>query len=207
MSLFFPKQPEFFKDLHELNNHLQSMVKLFSEFVKEFSNFEQYSKQASDIEHLGDDKTHEIITKLNTSFITPIDREDIYLLAHQLDDIIDLVENVIHNVELYGVNKKFFGLEAFAPIMLKAGEEMGKMLAVMEKLKHTAELVEVKIRIHNLEDEADQIFAKAISQLFSTETNPITVIKTKDLLENLEQVMDKFQNVCNIIEGIVVKAG
>ncbi len=207
MSLFFPKQPEFFKDLHELNNHLQSMVKLFSEFVKEFNNFEQYSKQASDIEHLGDDKTHEIITKLNTSFITPIDREDIYLLAHQLDDIIDLVENVIHNVELYGVNKKFFGLEAFAPIMLKAGEEMGKMLAVMEKLKHTAELVEVKIRIHNLEDEADQIFAKAISQLFSTETNPITVIKTKDLLENLEQVMDKFQNVCNIIEGIVVKAG
>lgn len=207
MSLFFPKQPEFFKDLHELNNHLQSMVKLFSEFVKEFSNFEQYSKQASDIEHLGDDKTHEIITKLNTSFITPIDREDIYLLAHQLDDIIDLVENVIHNVELYGVNKKFFGLEAFAPIMLKAGEEMGKMLAVMEKLKHTAELVEVKIRIHNLEDEADQIFAQAISKLFSTETNPITVIKTKDLLENLEQVMDKFQNVCNIIEGIVVKAG
>ncbi len=207
MSLFFPKQPEFFKNLHELNHHLQAIVKLFSRFAQEFNNFSEFSKRASEIEHLGDEKTHEIITQLNTSFMTPIDREDIYLLAHQLDDIIDLVENIIHNVQLYGVEKKFFGLEAFAPLMLQAGEEMGKMLTVMEKLKHTSELVEVKIRIHNLEDEADKIFTEAISKLFNSETNPITVIKIKDLLENLEQVLDKFQNVCNIIEGIVVKAG
>lgn len=207
MSLFFPKQPEFFKDLHELNGHLFSIVSLFSEFVKEFNNFKQYSKKASDIEHLGDDKTHEIITKLNSSFITPIDREDIYLLAHQLDDIIDLVENVIHNIELYDVKNKFFGLEIFAPIMLSASEEMGKMLAVMEKLKHSEELLAIKLRIHKLEDKADIAFAEAISKLFTTETNPITVIKIKDILENLEQIIDKFQTVCNIIEGIVVKAG
>jgi uncharacterized protein Yka (UPF0111/DUF47 family) len=91
--------------------------------------------------------------------------------------------------------------------MLSAGEEMSKMLAVMEKLKHTEELLEIKIRIHNLEDKADVVFAEAISKLFTTETNPIAVIKIKDILENLEQIIDKFQNVCNIIEGIVVKAG
>lgn len=207
MNFFLPKQSVFFDDLNLLNGHLQSIVRLFVEFAKEFRNFEGYAKKAKDIEHLGDAKTHEIIDKLNKTFITPIDREDIYLLSHQLDDIIDLVENVIHNVLLYGLTQKFQGLDEFAPLMLKASLEMQKMLACLQKLKHNQALAEVKISIHRLEDQADEVFENAMANLFANQKDPILIIKLKDILEGLEQVMDKYQTVCDIIEGIVVKAG
>src|SRR5438128_1860436 len=102
MNFFLPKQSVFFDDLNQLNRHLQSIVRLFADFAQNFNSFETYAQKAKAIEHDGDAKTHEIIDKLNKTFITPIDREDIYLLSHQLDDIIDLVENVIHNIKLYG---------------------------------------------------------------------------------------------------------
>lgn len=202
-----PKQNEFFADFNLLNGHLKKAVVLFSELTKEFNNFESYAKKAESIEHDGDAKTHEIISKLNKTFITPIDREDIYLLSHELDDILDLVEDVIRNIYLYGVKQKFQGLEEFAPLMLSASEEMEKMLDCLQKAKYSENLAEVKIRIHNLEDRADEVFQKSIQNLFATQTDPILIIKTKDILEGLEDIMDKYQSVCDIIEGIVVKAG
>ena len=207
MNFFLPKQSVFFDDLNLLNTYLQKMVRLFADFAKNFNDFEAYVQKAKDIEHQGDAKTHEIIEKLNKTFITPIDREDIYLLAHQLDDIIDLVENVIHNIKLYGITQKFQGLDEFAPIMLKASHEMEKMISCLQKLKYNRELAEVKIRIHNLEDQADDAFEKAIRDLFLNHRDPIEIIKLKDVLENLEHIVDKYQTVCDIIEGIVVKAG
>lgn len=207
MSIFLPKQSVFFEDLSQLNSYLQDIVKLFSKFAAEFKDFSNYAVKAEEIEHLGDAKTHEIIDKLNKTFITPIDREDIYLLSHQLDDIIDLVEHVIHNIHIYGITQKFPGLDAFTPLMLEASREMGTMLGCLQKLKYSKELAEVKIRIHVLEDRADETFTEAIKNLFATETNPIAIIKLKDVLECLEHVMDKYQTVCDIIEGIVVKAG
>src|SRR5437870_884047 len=117
MNFFLPKQSVFFDDLNLLNSHLQRIVKLFAQFAAEFKDFDVYAKKAKEIEHDGDAKTHEIIDNLNKTFITPIDREDIYLLSHQLDDIIDLVENVINNIKLYGITSKFRGLDEFVPIM------------------------------------------------------------------------------------------
>ncbi len=207
MNFFLPKQSVFFDDLNLLNKHIQSIVRLFAEFAHEFKDFDGYAQKAKAIEHDGDAKTHDIIEKLNKTFITPIDREDIYLLAQQLDDIIDLVENVIHNIQLYGITQKFQGLDEFAPIMTKASNEMVKMIACLQKLKHDEELAKVKVAIHNLEDQADEVFEKAISNLFANNHDPISVIKLKDVLENLEHVLDKYQTVCDIIEGIVVKAG
>jgi predicted phosphate transport protein (TIGR00153 family) len=201
-----PKQIDFFKSLDQLNAHLQSIVSLFAEFAEQFNEFENFTKRAKEIEHLGDSQTHEIINKLNQTFITPIDREDIYTLSQQLDDIIDLVENVIHNVKLYGITTKISGLSEFAPLMTEASYEMGKMLGHLKIGKNSKELSDSKIKIHELEDKGDEVFEKCIQNLFASETDAVKIIKTKDILENLEEVMDKFQSVCNIIEGIVVKS-
>lgn len=206
MGLFLPKQVVFFDLLLGVTQNLIEMVELLDQFGKNFNNFEQYSARAKEIEHKADVRTHEIIDKLNKTFITPIDREDIYLLAHQLDDIIDIVENVICNVYLYKVTKKFNAIEKFIPVIKEAGFYLRDLLLCLKQQKYTDELVTVKIKIHALEDKADTFFAEAIGNLFVQEKDPIMIIKMKDILENLEAVMNKFQKVADIIEGIIVKS-
>lgn len=206
MGLFLPKQVAFFDLMGEVGDRLIDMVELLDEFSKDVKNFEGYSVRAKDIEHAADEKTHEIIDKLNKTFITPIDREDIYLLAHQLDDIVDLVENIIQNIHLYNVADRMDAFQGFVPIIKSAAYYLKELLVAFQKQKYNDELLGAKIKIHELEDQADAIFAKEISRLFAEEKDPITVIKFKDILENMEHVMDKFQKVADIIEGIVVKS-
>lgn len=206
MGFFLPKQVAFFDLMIQVSDSLIDMVELLDEFNKDFKDFEKYSVRAKEIESQADQKTHEIIDQLNKTFITPIDREDIYLLAHELDDIVDLVESVIQNVRLYNVTNKIDAFGEFVPVIKEAGYCLKELLLAFQKQKYNEELLNVKIKIHNLEDKGDAIFAKAISKLFTEEKDPINVIKFKDILENMENTMDKFQKVADIIEGILVKS-
>ncbi len=206
MSLFFPKQIAFFDLLLDVNGHLIEMVELLDEFGKNFNDFEGYSVRAKHIEHKTHTKTHEIITTLNKTFITPIDREDIYLLAHQLDDIVAIIGNIIHNIHLYRVTQKFYTMEKFVSVIKETGYYLKDLLFCLKQQRYTDELVNVKIKIHELEDKADNLFAQAICNLFVEEKDSIMIIKLKDILESLERVMDKFQKIADIIEGIIVKS-
>lgn len=206
MGFFLPKQFVFFDLLEEVSSDLKKMAALFTEFASHFNNFSHYSHRAKKIEREADKKTHQIIDKLNKTFITPFDREDIYLLAHELDDIIDLIENVIHNVELYQITEKVAAIDEFAPLIKEAAEYLEKILCCLRNQKYTPTLMELKIKIHELEDKGDTAFCKGISFLFNKEKDPITVIKLKDILESLENIMDKYQTVSDIIEGLIVKS-
>lgn len=206
MSIFFPKQVIFFDLLKDLSSDLKDIAALFEEFAEHFQNFTSYSKKAKECEKKADLSTHKIIDKLNKTFITPFDREDIYLLAHNIDDIVDLIENVIHNIELYGLKQKVDAIEEFAPLILEAAHALDMLLDCLRKRDYSDAFVNIKIKIHELEDKGDEIFGRAISKLFQEESDPIFVIKLKDILESLENVMDKYQTVSDIIEGIVVKS-
>lgn len=206
MNFFLPKQSIFFVLFKDLNNHLKEISELFVKFVASFENFEEYAQRAREIEHRADEKTHEIIEKINKTFITPFDREDICLLAHKLDDIIDLIENVIHNICLYQINKKENALDYFAKLIFEASNNLDKLINSLEKLKNDLEFKNLLIKIHTLEDQGDLVFQKAITQLFEQEKNPVLIIKWKDILETLERTMDKYQEVSNVIEGINVKS-
>lgn len=206
MSIFFPKQVIFFDLLKDLSSDLKEIAALFEEFAEHFQNFTSYSKKAKECEKKADLSTHKIIDKLNKTFITPFDREDIYLLAHNIDDIVDLIENVIHNIELYGLKQKVDAIEEFAPLILEAAHALDMLLDCLRKRDYSDAFVNIKIKIHELEDKGDEIFGRAISKLFQEESDPIFVIKLKDILESLENVMDKYQTVSDIIEGIVVKS-
>ena len=207
MKFFFPKQPIFFDLFLKLHGHLQEIALLFQEFSVEFNNFEEFSVRAKDIEHKADMVAHDIINALNTTFITPIDREDVYLLAHELDDIIDLVENAIHNVALYGIQSKKAVVSEFARLIVEASFEVGKLIEHLSRQKYTSEFNSIVVKIHGLEDQGDFAFQRAIQELFEKERDPLTVIKWKDIIEELENVMDKYQRVSDIIEGIIVKMG
>lgn len=207
MKFFFPKQPIFFDLFLKLHGHLREISLLFQEFSATFDDFEEFSIRAKDIEHRADMVAHDIVSTLNTTFITPIDREDIYLLAHELDDIIDLIENAIHNVALYGIKNKKPVISEFARLIVEASSEVGKLIEHLSRQKYTREFNSIVVKIHGLEDQGDFAFQKAIQELFEKERDPLTVIKWKDIIEELENVMDKYQKVSDIIEGIAVKMG
>jgi len=206
MKFFKPSRSDFFNLFKEVGRNLSAISALFAEFTEEFGNFENYAEKAKKIEHLADEKTHQIVELLNKTFITPFDHEDIYLLAHELDDIVDLIENAIHNIYLYKITKKISAFDEFTPLISKAAFYTEKLIACLEKQKCTPELSQTKVAMHELEDQGDVVFASAISRLFSEEKDPIAVIKEKDILECLENIIDKYQKVSDIIEGILVKS-
>lgn len=207
MKFLSPKKEVFFDLFRDESAVLGEMVALFVEFGAHFKDFGEYSRRAKEIEHKGDAKTHEIIDRLNKTFITPFDREDIYLLAHELDDITDLIEDVIHNVELYHITRKVSAWAAFTPLIKEATEHVENLLEHLRKQKYTAELKNLIIKVHELEDKGDAVFAESIARLFAEERDPVEVVKQKDILEGLENILDKCQKVSDIIEGIIVKSG
>jgi uncharacterized protein len=206
MKFLMPKQPAFFENFIKMNDCLKEIAVLFEEFSKNFNNFEEFSARAKEIEHRADDITHEIISLLNKTFITPFDREDICSLVYEMDDVVDLIENTIHNIFVYEISKKREAVDEFAQLILKAAESLNHLIKeCFDHQKYTPTIHGFIIKIHELEDQGDQIFQKDIRKLFVEEKDPIMVIKWKDILETMEMIMDKFQKVSNTIEGIVVK--
>jgi predicted phosphate transport protein (TIGR00153 family) len=203
---FLPKQDNFFILFRGVSSDLQNIVAVFREFSDEFSDFTSYSKKAKDIEHSADQKIHEIVSALNKTFITPFDREDIYMLASNLDDIVDLIENVMQNVYLFNIKEKIPAITAFTPLISAGADNIEKLMACLEKQKYTKELMDAKIYMHKLEDQGDEIFSNALKDLFADHHDPVEIIKLKDILERLERIMDKYQKVSDIIEGIIVKS-
>jgi len=206
MNFFFQKKQPFFNYLEEMEQVHKEMVSLLVEFGDNFNNFEAYSKRAKDIEHKADEKAHAIIDWLNKTFVTPIDREDIYLLTHEFDDIIDLIENVIHNINLYGITQKIKAIDEFIFIIDQTTSYLGQLINHLSEAKYTPQFKTTIIKIHELENKGDAVFTKAISNIFREEKDPITVIKLKDVLEDLENIMDKYQKVSDIIESIIIKS-
>ena len=206
MTIFAPKQNIFFELFLGTKKDMEELSLLFSKFADDFTDFKKYAEDAHAIERNADEKIHRIIEELNTTFITPFDREDVYALAHELDDIIDLIEDVILHVHLYRVEKNIPAMKPFAKLISEDTAHLGVMIQLLSQMKHTPELLEAKIKIHNLEDAGDVIFEEAITKLFQEERDPIMLIKTKDILEQMEMVADKFQDVSDLIEGIIIKS-
>lgn len=206
LRFLLPQQPAFFNLFKELSVYLTEITGLFKELATTFNDFKQYSQRAKEIEHRADAKTHEISDKLNKTFITPFDREDIYLLAHEIDDVVDLIENVIHNLELYHIHEKKEFIDEFANLFVTAADNLDKLMDCLANKKCAISFDTFKVKIHDLEDEGDVVFQKSIHNLFAEEKDCLAVVKWKDILENLEMIMDKYQRVCDVVEGIIVKS-
>src|SRR3989344_5533573 len=207
LSFLIPKQPIFFKLLSELGQKVFEISTLFTELTKaQEAEIDDYVQRAVDIEHQADDITHEIVNQLNKTFITPFDREDIYTLAEELDDIIDQLEDVIHNIDIYHVTPKEKFLSDFAEIILKDGQAMKERAEKLKSQKYSSEFRELILKIHELEDDGDEIFLSFMSELFQNGQNPVTIIKLKVLAEGLEEIIDKFQKASNVCENILVKS-
>jgi uncharacterized protein len=200
-----PKQTIFCDFISELAQLQREMALNFFDLAHSFKDFEEHAKKAEELEHRADDKTHEIVRELNRTFIIPFDREDIYKVAQELDDVVDLMENVINNIFVYGIKTKEPALVEFAGMIKEASEILIQMSSCLSKLKYTKDLRELKQKMHELESKGDRVFRKTVSEFISDGQDAVRIIKWKDILEDLENVMDKYQEAGDTIEGIIVK--
>jgi predicted phosphate transport protein (TIGR00153 family) len=206
MRFFLPKEPAFRENFEAMSCCLRDITAIFQEFVEKYRDFDLTWQRAKEIEHKADGITHEIINLLNRSFITPFDREDIYELIHEFDDIIDLLENTVHNIYLYEVPVKKPFMDEFAVLIGKATAALTALIdQTFEHQKLTPRIQALIREIHDLEDEGDNIYHRELRSLLNSEKDPLLVIKWKDILATVERIMDVYQNVSNTIEGIVVK--
>ena len=208
MKFLLPKEPAFYEHFKEMSACLTDITGIFLDFSRDFRDFESFWHKSKDVEHQADSIAHRIINLLNQSFITPFDREDIYKLIHDLDEIVDLLENTIHNVFIYNVSDKKDFVDEFAPLIEDATVSLNELIKeCFEYQKYTDSIWKLICVIHDLEDKGDLAYEKALRRLFVEEHDPVQIIKWKDILATLESIMDAYQRVSNTIEGMVVKNG
>lgn len=206
LNFLLPKQPLFYVYFSEQGECVKEVSKLLYELCRDFKDLEKYSRQAEKLEHKGDRITQKIIKKLNHAIITPIDREDIHLIARKTDMVIDLIENIISNISLYKLEDKVFGISEFSEIIFRSAHKVSRLLNQLKSQKYTVSFQDTVANIHHLEAKGDKIFENSIVHLFENIKDPILIIKWKDILEDLELVTDLCKNLSSIIEGVVIKS-
>jgi len=199
---FMPKDEKFFELFEEESRNIYKGAKLLKEMVDNFSEAEAKAKEIFDVEYEGDRITHEIIRSLNKTFITPLDREDIYNLASKMDDVLDLIESVTDRMVIYKIEEPTPECCKLVDIILRMTEVITWGVANLKNLGHVYDHC---IEINRLENEADRVTRDAISRLFDQEKDPIAVIKWKELYEKLEDTTDACEDVANILESVVLK--
>jgi predicted phosphate transport protein (TIGR00153 family) len=167
----------------------------------------ELAAEVKESEHRGDDLTHEILVKLNRTFVTPFDREDIYRLVSAMDDVLDAIEEAADRIVLYQLGALPDGIARQVEVLQRAA---AATTVAMPKLEHVAELEQYWIDVNSLEDEADEIYRELLGDLLvpPAALNPVdvlTVIKTKEVVDTLEEAADAFETVANTIQGIAVK--
>ncbi len=203
MIRLIPRETKFFDLFAELSTSLTEGAKLLRDVLRNPADLQKQVQQLQDIEHRGDRATHAIIAKLNQTFITPFDREDIHRLASSLDDVLDFINAAAVRLVMYKINEPPPVSAELAGIVVLQSEELARGVSLLEKngsvMKHCEE-------VNRLEDEADHVSRRAIAELFEKEKDPIQLIKLKELYEVLEFATDKAEDAANVLEAIVLKS-
>lgn len=203
---FFPKNTIFFDLLEELSQLVTASGKLVPKIKIASNDAKAIYKKAFAIEHEADELCHKLFHEADSTFITPIDREDIHTLAGNLDTIIDQIENVTSNIILYKVRKEPAIFKEFGTIIRKSTVAVDALVRGLRTgANDTKQMKKNIILIHSLENEGDQLTRKALEALFARNTHAIEVIKWKDIYENMELIMDECENTADIVDQIIVK--
>jgi predicted phosphate transport protein (TIGR00153 family) len=197
-----PRERRFYDLFEQQAATLVQAADLLEQALAEVANLPTFRREIKDLEHRGDDLTHEIVRALNRTFVTPFDREDIYELAAGLDDILDYIEEVADTTNLYGITTIPGPARELARLLAQAVVQLEQAIGKLESGKGGGEYV---IEVHRLEDVGDSVSRRAIAELFSDQHPPLEVIKLKDLYTLLEDALDRCEDVANVLEGITIK--
>jgi uncharacterized protein len=199
---FRPVDTSFYDLFSEAAQHLVTGADLLAEMLSEAADHEDVARRMREAEHNADETTHALIRKVNTTFVTPFDREDIYALGSGLDDVMDMMDEVVDLILLYEVKVMPPELSTQVEVLQRCAELTA---AAMPNLQSMQSLEEYWIEVNRLENTGDRNHRRTLAKLFSGEFKTIEVLKLKDIVESLEEAIDAFEKVANIVEQIAVK--
>jgi len=197
-----PREEKFFDLFMDDARNMLAAARMLEQFFRNYDERERIASQLRDAEHAGDAISHDIGRKLEATFVTPLDREDIHALINRLDDIVDNIEEVADTCILYGIDQP-------SPIALQQAEiivrQCEQITGALSKLRDFKGLEQHWIEVHRLENEGDRIVRQAMAELFKNGNDPIEIIKWKDVYDVAERTIDACEDAANVIERIVVK--
>jgi predicted phosphate transport protein (TIGR00153 family) len=200
----FPKEKDFFVIFDKAATNLVKATSLLVSLLENFDNIETRAKEVYEVEQDGDVLTHDIMKHLNSTFLTPIDREDIHCLASGIDDVLDLIWGAVDRIVVFKIETSTKEVIAIAKSLHETTQVIYKTIKELKE-KNYSHVQEHCIEINRLENHIDRIFRDALGKLFEDVKDPVTIIKWKEIYEHLEEASDKCEDVANILESIVLK--
>jgi len=198
-----PREDSFFDLFEKVSANLLQSARLLVDSLERFERMVEDARRMKQLEHEGDQLTHEIMARLHRTFITPLDREDIHQLATALDDVLDFIEEATARFVIYRVKSVQPPAKALASVIVKQVEEIHKLLPELRHVRQ--DILRHCIEINRLENEGDQLLRDGVAELFNNQVDSLDVMKWREIYELLERATDEAENVAVIIEGIVLK--
>ena len=200
--LFAPREREFFNLFEEAVRNIVRAAEMLERMLDQWPDHGELARDVVVCEQEGDRITHDIIHRLNQTFVTPIDREDILSLASGLDDIVDLIEEVADFLGLYRIEAPMSQAQELARILHHACRELEQ---AVPRLRTFGDISHFTVEIHRLENDGDRVVREALASLFEVGIDPMMVIRWKDIFERLEEAIDATETAASILEGVVIK--
>lgn len=205
MIRFFPRDEKFFDLFENAAEKIEEGIDALLNLLDDYTDLAEKVKKIKLLEHEADQITHQTIDKLNRTFITPIDREDIHELITKMDDIMDFVEAASQRLWLYRVQEPTPEIKELALTLQKAMNVVKQAIKDLRDLKNPQLILKSCIEVNTVENEGDQVLRKAMTSLFDNVPDPVNIIKLKEIYEIVEMAIDRCEDVANIIEGVVLK--
>lgn len=204
MFSFLPRDSAFFDLFERAAANLHEGALLVDRFLTDYTDVEDRARQIHNTEHTGDNFTREAIEKLNRTFITPFDRESIHELVCRMDDALDQMDAAVQRMVLYRIHQPTEDARKLGKVLIKATELLKEIMPMLRNMKHPQVILNRCLEVHSQEAEADRIEQHGLAKLFET-SDPIEVIKWKDIYSDLETATDSCEDVANVIESIVLR--
>jgi predicted phosphate transport protein (TIGR00153 family) len=199
-----PREESFFDLFDEMAEKVQQGAEELLLLFKEYADHDRRAGRVVDIEHEGDEITHEVMRRLNTTFVTPFDREDIYKLASSLDDVLDHIEAAAEYVQLHDMSQPLPQMVALATTLSDAATLTAQAMPGLRQMK---DLDSYWVEINRLENEGDRAYRRTIAELYSGDFKAMDVLKYEKIIEEIESAVDRLEDVANAVESIVLKQG
>jgi predicted phosphate transport protein (TIGR00153 family) len=202
---FIPRQEQFFDLFQESAQNMVRAARSLKDMVDSWEHVEGKVAEITELEHKGDTITHEIMSRLHRTFVTPFDREDIVQLAHSLDDVTDFIHAASDAMLLYKIDRPAERAKELADIIVQATEEIEKVLPQLRKRIVLSSVLKRCVEINRLENVADRVYRSAIAELFEDSSDMAHIIKWREIYAHMESATDRCEDVADVLEGVAIK--
>jgi predicted phosphate transport protein (TIGR00153 family) len=202
---FIPREDKFFSLFEQSAQNMVKAAQGLKRMVDTWEDVEAKVGEITELEHRGDTITHEIMAQLNRTFVTPFDREDIALLAHSLDDVVDFIHAAVDAMFIYKVERPGERVKELADIIVQAAAEIERAMPQLRRRAELRQILSRCVEINSLENMADRVFRSAMAELFGDSIDIAQIIKWREIYEHMESATDRCEDVANVLEGVALK--